>query len=187
MSSSVCCPKCQRPTHVPDQNVDNLARNYALMEVIRSLPKSHSSSPEMERRVLDPGPSQDTFKCADHGDHLTSYCINDDKLICSTCLVYGSHLGHRTLGIKEAAAQNRKKLHELNPEVLQQRKKMELAVAEVEAVCKSVQKTGGEVVNEIEEAFHELTELIEEKRNQLKVEAMHRTQIRVKALKEQAR
>ena len=64
---------------------------------------------------------------------------------------------------------------------------MELAVAEVEAVCKSVQKTGGEVVNEIEEAFHELTELIEEKRNQLKVEAMHRTQIRVKALKEQAR
>ena len=83
--------------------------------------------------------------------------------------------------------ENRKKLCELNPNVLQQRKKMELAVVEVEAVCEAVQKTGGEVVEKIEEEFRELIELIEERKNQLKVEAMQRTQIRVKALKEQAR
>ena len=83
--------------------------------------------------------------------------------------------------------ENRKKLCELNPDVLQQKKKMELAVVEVEAVCEAVQKTGGEVVEKIEEEFRELIELIEERKNQLKVEAMQRTQIRVKALKEQAR
>ena len=196
-SSSVTCPKCQRPTLVPGGNVDQLARNYALMEVIRSLPKSCSSSPETARRAAaaavsssaDPGPPSDTLndKCPDHGDHLTSYCVNDGKLICSTCLVYGSHSGHKTLGIKEAAKENRKKLSELNPEVLQQRRRMEVAVADVEAVCESVQKTGGEVVKSIEDEFHELVELIEERKNQLKVEAMQRTQIRVKALKEQAR
>lgn len=87
----------------------------------------------------------------------------------------------------EAAAENRKKLSKLNPDVLQQRRKMELAVAEVEAICETVQKTGGEVVEKIEEEFRELIELIEERKNQLKVEAMQRTQIRVKALKEQAR
>lgn len=83
--------------------------------------------------------------------------------------------------------ENRKKLSELNPDVFQQRRKMELAVVEVEAICEAVQKTGGEVVEKIEEEFRELIELIEERKNQLKVEAMQRTQIRVKALKEQAR
>ena len=189
-SSTVKCPKCQRPTLVPGGNIDQLACNYALMEVIRSLPKSRSSSPEMGRRAAptasstaEPGPP----KCSNHGDHLTSYCVNDGKLICSTCLVYGSHSGHKTLGIMEAATENRKKLSKLNPDVLQQRRKMELAVAEVEAICEAVQKTGGEVVEQIEEEFRELIELIEERKNQLKVEAMQRTQIRVKALKEQAR
>ena len=44
-------------------------------------------------------------------------------------------------------------------------------------------------MEKIKEEFHELVELIEERKNQLKVEAMQRTQIslRVKALKEQAR
>lgn len=164
------------------------------MEVIRSLPKSCSTSPVMGRRAAaaaslpaEPGPYPDIIKCADHGDHLTSYCVNDGKLICSTCLVYGSHSGHKTLGIKEAAMESRRKLGELNPEVLQQRRKMELAVANVETVCEAVQKTGGEVVDMIEEEFRDLVELIEERKNQLKVEAMHRTQVRVKALKEQAR
>ena len=96
-------------------------------------------------------------------------------------------MGHKTLGIKEAAAESRKKWHELNPEVLQQSKKMEEAVAKVDAVCDSVQKTGGEVVEEIEDTFRELIELIEERKNQLKVEAMQRTQVRVKALKDQSR
>lgn len=82
---------------------------------------------------------------------------------------------------------NRKKLSKLNPDVLEQRRKMELAVVEVEAVCEATQKTGGEVVEEIEQEFRELVELIEERKNQLKVEAMQRTQMRVKALKEQAR
>lgn len=189
-SFSVKCPKCQRPTLVPRGNIELLACNYALMEVIRSLPKSRSSSPEMGRRAaaaassaVESGPP----KCPDHGDHLTSYCVNDSKLICSTCLVYGSHSGHKTLGIKEAAMENRKKLRELNPDVLQQRRKMEVAVAEVEGICEAVQKTGGEVVEKIEEEFREVIELIEERKNQLKVEAMQRTQIRVKALKEQAR
>lgn len=183
-SSSVTCPKCQRPTLVPRRNVDNLAQNFALMEVIRSIPKSRSSSPDAKPR---PPPVPDTVMCGDHGDHLTSYCINDGKLICSTCLVYGSHTGHKTLGIREAAAERRKKWRELNPEVSQQCKKMEAAVGEVDALCDSVQSTGGEVVKEIEESFHELIELIEEKRNRMKIEAMQRTQIRVKALKEQAR
>lgn len=96
-------------------------------------------------------------------------------------------MGHKTLGIKEAAAESRKKWCKLNPEVLQQSQKMEVALEKVEAVCDSVQKTGGEVVEKIEETFRELIELIEERRNQVKVEAMQRTQVRVKALKEQAR
>ena len=189
ISNSITCPKCQQPTLVPDGKVENLAQNFALMEVIRSLPRSRSASPDPRAYQTAPPPPPDpvTSKCPDHGDHFTSYCINDGKLICSTCLVYGSHTGHKTLGIKEAAAENRRKLQELHPGVLQQWQNMEKAVTEVEAVCDCVQKTGGEVVTEIEEAFHELVELIEERKTQLKIEAMQRTQIRVKALKEQAR
>lgn len=187
MSTSLVCPKCQQATFIPDRNIDKLPRNFALMDVIRSLPRSRSASPPETRPQAEGAAPTALAKCPDHGDHLTSYCVNDNKLICSTCLVYGSHVGHKTLGIKEAAAENRKKLLELNPEVLRQCKRMEAAVVQVEAVCESVQKTGGEVVDKIEEAFRELCGLIEERKNRMKVEAMHRTQMRVKALKEQAR
>ena len=187
-SSSVVCPKCQQHTLVPDRNIDKLARNFALMEVIRSLPRSRSCSPsEVRPRDVATVPTVVIPKCTDHGDHLTSYCVNDNKLICSTCLVYGSHVGHKTLGIKEAAAESRRKLLDLNPDVLQQCKRMEKSAVEVEAMCEAVQKTGGEVVDRIEEAFQELCGIIEERKNRMKIEAMQRTQIRMKALKEQAR
>ena len=138
-SQEIPCPKCAHPTVISAGNVDALPRNYALLEVLRSSrtvsPRS-STSPVPDRlelsgpaHLLSPGGGH---YCPEHGDHLSSYCTNDGQLICSTCLYYGSaHKNHRTLLVKDAASENRQKLLQFSPEVLEQKRRMERALSEV--------------------------------------------------------
>ena len=125
--------------------------------------------------------------CIEHGDHLSSYCVKDGTLVCSSCLLYGSHKHHNCLLVKEAAKLHKEKLRELTPEVLQQKQKMEAALVRVEELAGEVQQSGGRLVDELDAKFNAIIEQIEERRMQLKLEIMERTQVRVEALLQQAR
>ena len=188
------CPMCHTPTQIDSRDVEKLPKNYGLLEVISSNLSSYASrvgglsmawrsdSPTVQKKG-----DQVAIFCPDHGDHLSSYCIKDNTLVCSSCLLYGNHKQHKCLLVNTAAKISREKLQQLNPEVLGQKKRLEEALVDVKRVMERVQTSGGRLVDEMDACFDDLVQLVEERRKQLKLETMERTQVRVQALLEQAR
>lgn len=189
----IYCPMCHAPTQIEGKDIERLPKNYGLLDVMASTPSSYASSAggSTMGRHFTPTAQQEgqlaAIYCPDHGDHLSSYCIKDNTLVCSSCLLYGAHKQHKCLLVNEAAKMSRDKLQQLNPEVLRQKKRLEEALVEVEAVAERVQESGGRLVDELDANFTSLIQLVEERRRRLKLEVMERTQVRVQALLEQAR
>ena len=145
----VDCPKCHTITPIPESRVDKLPKNYGLLEVISCSSSSRSPSvlettPQLNQEKRERGGERgEGHYCKEHGDHISSYCVQDDTLVCSSCLLYGVHKGHHCLSVSSAARMEREKLRKLNPEVFRQRRRMESTLAQVEARLKEVQVSGG--------------------------------------------
>ena len=175
-------------TPVNDGDLSSLSKNFALLEVLRTistspipLPQHPESDGERASSLLPP------LKCPEHGDQLTSFCVKDGSLICSSCLVYGSHKNHNMLPVSQAAVEYREKLCKLSPEVLGQKKRMEEALTTVNEMILNIQETGQQLESEVKEKFQELIDLITDKRDRLKMEVMERIQIRVETLLDQSK
>lgn len=143
----VDCPKCHSITPVPERNVDKLPKNYGLIEVISS-----STTPQHHTALADPpqlSGHESSYErverplCEVHKDHISSYCVEDSTLVCSSCLLFGEHKGHKCLMVSEAAGLERAKLRQLNPEVASQREKMQTTLEQVEDNLKKVEENGG--------------------------------------------
>lgn len=145
--SEVNCPKCHTVTPVPDRNVDKLPKNFGLIEVISSSATPHHHSALTNSPQLSGHESNDRAiehpVCKVHKDHISSYCTEDDTLVCSSCLLYGVHKGHQCLLATEAAELERAKLRRLNPEVDKQRERMQNTLGLVEDNLQKVEKNGG--------------------------------------------
>lgn len=139
------CPKCHSITPVPGSKVSNLSKNFGLIEVISSVDSSHhlsgglSDIPQMSQDDRD----MNHPICKKHKDHISSYCLEDDCLVCSSCQLYGTHKGHKCLLVTEAAELQRTKLCQLNPRVNDQREKMQRSLQQVEDNLQRVEKDGG--------------------------------------------
>lgn len=173
--SEIKCPLCNQITPVSGHSVTNLPKNFPLMSLIGM-----------------PGRPQETYmqlppKCSEHDDYLRRYCLKDGTLICSSCELYGSHQGHPTQLLDEAALAERKQLGELSSEVVRQKQKMQVALTKVEGQCVAVQETGGRMEDEVDEFFQSLIGLLQEEKQRVKTEIRKRTQLRVIALMKQAR
>ena len=144
----VDCPKCHIMTPVPDSDANKLPKNFGLIEVISSSTTSeHHHTALSELPLLSGGMTNSTAEehpvCEVHKDHISSYCIEDDTLVCSSCLLYGEHKGHKCLLVTEAAELERAKLRRLNPEVDRQRERMQNTLRQVEDNLQKVEKNGG--------------------------------------------
>ena len=145
----VDCPKCHTITPILESRVDKLPKNYGLLEVISCSSSSRSpsvleTSPQLHQGKRErEGESGEGHYCKEHGDHISSYCVQDDTLVCSSCLLYGVHKGHHCLLVGRAAEVKRENLKKLSPEVFRQRKRMESTLTQVEARLKEVQEAGG--------------------------------------------
>lgn len=140
----VDCPKCHTVTPLPDGEVDNLPRNYGLLEVISASGAPHQHSDFEDPPESPPNTSKvEHPKCQVHKDHISSYCLDDNVLVCSTCQLYGEHKGHKCLLVTDAAEQERLKLRRLNPEVDQQRERMQLSLKQVKETLEQVESNGG--------------------------------------------
>ena len=144
----VDCPKCHILTPVPDSNANKLPKNFGLIEVISSSTTSdHHHTALNESPDLSGGETNSTAEehpvCEVHKDHISSYCIEDDTLVCSSCLLYGVHKGHKCLLVTEAAELERAKLRRLNPEVDRQRERMQNTLQQVQDNLQKVEKNGG--------------------------------------------
>jgi len=55
-----------------------------------------------------------TFHCIQHHDEeLQFYCIDDNRLLCTECVVTGNHTGHEVLNFKKATGQIMQRLDDL--------------------------------------------------------------------------
>lgn len=180
--TEIDCPLCHTVTNVHGRVVADLPKNYPLMSMIRSLDcsgKGRKISRKEEDSLLQPP------QCPEHEDYLRSYCMKDGTLVCSTCVLYGSHRNHPTKFLNEAALSERKRLKELNVEAFKQKQRMKVALSSVQNTCKRVQETGGEMEDEVDNFFQGLIDLVEEKKRSVKMDIRMRTQLRVNALVKQ--
>ena len=183
--TEIDCPTCHRVTLIEGRTVSGLPKNYPLMSLMRMLDSSSFKGRKISRKedntLIQPP------KCPEHDDYLRSYCLKDGSLICSSCELYGSHRGHPTKFLNEAASTERSKLEQLNGEVFKQKQRMMVALSGVESMCQQVKDAGGRMEDEADEFFQELISLVEEKKSNVKTDIRLRTQHRVMALMGQAR
>ena len=172
-------------TVVEYNTVSSLPKNYPLMSIVRET--AQLGRKFSRGRGPSPTPSLQPPQCPEHGDDLRSYCLKCRELVCSSCELYGNHRGHPTKFLNEAAQMERTRLQDLNKEVLKQKQRMKVAALNVEDTRKAVQEAGGKMEDEVDEFYGDLVALINEKRQAVKTDIRLRTQLRVKALTEQAK
>ena len=165
-------------------------RNFAILEVIYSGgPQSPLEQGDTETSEittpLDNLPTPSIRLCAEHGDHLTSFCMRDKVFVCSSCLLYGKHKQHPCKLVRDAALDCRQFLATLAPDVVTQQKKMADAVERVTKEMEEVKKRTEQLGNDVDDHFDELVGVLNARRKELKIELLERGQIRVEALLQQ--
>ena len=87
IQSRIKCPQCKKKTEIRNGDVSNLAKNYALLNLLEKM-KNLQVTAEGSRK----------HKCPEHSsDDLRYWCSNADcqKPVCSRCLLEGKHHGHK--------------------------------------------------------------------------------------------
>ena len=85
--SRIRCPQCKKMTEIRNGDVSNLAKNYALINLMEKM-RNLQVTVEGSRK----------YKCREHGDEdLRYWCSNPvcQKPVCSRCLLEGQHHGHK--------------------------------------------------------------------------------------------
>lgn len=87
IQSWIKCPQCKKKTEIRNGDVSNLAKNYALLNLLEKM-KNLQVTAEGSRK----------HKCPEHSsDDLRYWCRDSDcqKPVCSRCLLEGKHHGHK--------------------------------------------------------------------------------------------
>lgn len=182
------CPKCHHKTSVPQHThgVNSLVKNYGVLEIMYSQPSLFDKGANV---TVQENPSSKVHSsvplCEEHGDQLSSYCQEDDALVCSSCLLYGKHKGHDSKLLKDAAADCRQILVKLTPEVAEKISSMDEAVQEVERVMEKVNLSSEQLSKKIDSHFKQLVKILEMRCKELKLDVLHRSQTRIESLLEQ--
>ena len=186
------CPKCNHPTQIPSHGVDSLIKNYGVLEIMFSHPSMYrnrysnkitdtQSLEEMKGRE-DLNPQSLVPICSEHGDSLSSFCTKDNILVCSSCLVYGDHKQHPCKLVKEAALECHRTIAQLVPDVEEKSREMQSAIKEIHKMKERIQESSHSLSDLIDKHFNELIKVLDCRRKELKVEVLHRSQLRVEAL-----
>ena len=182
--SGVACPKCCTLTPLSKQSVELVPKNFGVLEILSNPP--NAATLDSPPSITGSSRRDDNVFCPDHGDHLSSYCLTDNKLVCSSCLLYGAHKQHECLLVKEAADQRRSLLNNLIPDLRTHKATLEAARTSVDRASKQIQEAAGRLIGTVDMKLDELARCIEARRVTLKIEIMERAQIRIEALNNQS-
>ena len=196
---TIVCPKCKHATPISSHGVEmSLVKNYGVLEIIYSHPSSYRArrSPSPRPVALSKGSSlciedqisfttTDAPICGIHGDRLTSFCVRDRVLVCSSCLLYGAHKDHPCQLVKDAGMEYKQRLKKLIPDIVRKNDEMRAAIVDLGRTVKKVQESSETLGTKIDGHFDKLIAVLVERKNELKVEVLHRSQDRVEALVEQ--
>ena len=85
--SRIRCPQCKKTSEIRNGDVSNLAKNYALINLMEKM-RNLQVTAEGSRK----------YKCPEHSDEdLRYWCSNAicQKPVCSRCLLEGQHQDHK--------------------------------------------------------------------------------------------
>ena len=186
-SFKIKCPKCSHLTTVDTKGASGLIKNYAIIEVVYTLPPKYSP---LEEYPVSPEKRPGMFRlslplCKEHGDHLSSFCVKDMVLVCSSCLLYGSHKQHPCKLVTDATLDCHRILSSLIPDVIAQKEKMKDAVEHVQKEMKAVKEKSQQLSTQIDEHFDQLVSVLNARRKELQLDVLERSQVRVEALLQQ--
>ena len=125
--------------------------------------------------------------CEEHGDHLTSYCEEDNVLVCSSCMVYGSHKTHSCKPVLELSQEYRRTLCKINPLVAQQVDHLEGGLAEITALIKDINEKSEKLSSDIDTHFDTLIGILDRRKKKMKLDVLYRSQSRVESLMQQVK
>ncbi|XP_071498906.1 uncharacterized protein [Diadema antillarum] len=146
----VCCPTCKADTSIPGlvNNVQRLAKNFAVLEILEGLEESLRGSSSATNQVL---------LCNEHENEPKKvYCLTDKEVICIYCQVYGQHKGHECQLVSQVAASNRETLGQLQNDLSAQTAILLPALKHLQDVSSSVQHQEEHIVWEIRHHFEKL-------------------------------
>ena len=87
-AQSLECPNCKHKDKVASSDILKLPKNFALLECVPTSPSASSGWAK--------------YICQDHQKPKDIYCNSDGELICSYCVVFGSHKNHECLTVDDA-------------------------------------------------------------------------------------
>ena len=167
-----------------------LVKNYGVLEIIYSHPSSYRTKKISTGSFISNGGGMqftaDIPLCTVHGDQMTSFCVKDRLLVCSSCLLYGEHKDHPCQLVKDASIEYRQRLRKLIPDLLDRNDQMKGTVVDVKQMIEKVQDSSEILASEVDVHFNRFLRVLEERKKEMKLELLHRTQERVEALSEQA-
>ena len=105
--------------------------------------------------------------------------------MCSSCLLYGTHKDHPCQPVKDAGMEYKQRLRKLIPDITKKNDEMRAAIIDLGRTVKKVQQSSDTLETKIDDHFDKLIAMLVERKNELKVEVLHRSQDRVEALVEQ--
>ncbi|XP_071485390.1 uncharacterized protein [Diadema antillarum] len=146
----VCCPTCKADTSIPGlvNNVQGLAKNFAVLEILEGLEESLRGSSSATNQVL---------LCNEHENEPKKvYCLTDREVICIYCQVYGQHKGHECQLVSQVAASNREVLGQLQDDLSSQKSILLPALKHLQDISSSVQQQEEHIVREIRHHFEML-------------------------------
>ena len=180
------CPKCHHPTQIPSHGVDSLVKNYGVLEIMFSHPSMYKT--RFSNKITDTQEMKGKEDlslvpiCSEHGDQLSSFCTKDNILVCSSCLVYGDHKQHPCKLVKEAALECHRTIAHLVPDVEEKSSEMQSAIKEIHKMKERVQESSHSLSDLIDKHFNDLIRVLDCRKKELKLEVLHRSQLRVEAL-----
>lgn len=194
--STIACPKCKHITPISCHGVTSaLVRNYGVLEIMYTAQSSSSSLKAKQLSISSSFNSDnhtalsmvvDIPLCNIHGDRMTSFCVKDRVLVCSSCLLYGTHKNHPCQLVMDAGAECRQNMKRLIPDLRTRTDQMKSTVIDIKKIISDVQTSSNGLSDEIDVYFNQLIEVLEERKRELKMEVLLKSQERVQALVEQS-
>jgi hypothetical protein len=127
---TLSCPRCRAPTRLDVSGAQALPCNFDLLDVLtQALPHNFDLLNMLEQaRTLKP------MSCVAHkGKRLKYWCDQDNTAVCTSCLLFGDHQGHKPVPIEEAAAKATSKARADAIEIEANLRRIDEALADVRA------------------------------------------------------
>ncbi|XP_046724214.1 E3 ubiquitin/ISG15 ligase TRIM25-like [Silurus meridionalis] len=155
-ASNIMCDQCIERSSVAVKNCLNcdalLCSAHTLCHQNREPLRGHT--------LIDLTEDLLTYKCQEHKEEKRLFCQDDQTALCSLCVLFGTHKGHRIIQLKDACLDFKKALEERDAELLHNRHLTECALEDLQHLVSETSSSANECRVKIAETYTQMKALI---------------------------